>query len=289
LADGQTLADLMNTRLLVVTYTVTTKSMPPQTSPDSVVIMYEQAVTLPADVAPPVSPAPSTDFQGYFQLTDPTVSADSGFSMISQDGALVINIGDDTPITFDDGLPVRGNLADGQTLSDMLNNRNLDITYTVATASLPPQTTPDSIVVMYEKAVPLPETVVSPLDGSIAVLGDLIDAPAPYISDDGVIMVPLRAIAEKLGFDVVWDGTDQSVRLGKAVNLAIGKDYYTVGKMAPIQLGTAPELKDDRTYVPLSFFSTITAEYSAYCSFTGQIIIELADGAGSGVPDGAVN
>ena len=70
-------------------------------------------------------------------------------------------------------------------------------------------------------------------------------------------MVPLRAVAEALGYEVIWEGATQSVYLNNVISLTIGKDYYTRGRMAPIELGTAPELTDSRTYVPLSFFKQV--------------------------------
>ena len=39
--------------------------------------------------------------------------------------------------------------------------------------------------------------------------------------------------------------------------MKIGEDNYIYMKTAPIQLGTAPEVKDGRTFVPLSFFRDV--------------------------------
>ena len=39
----------------------------------------------------------------------------------------------------------------------------------------------------------------------ILVDGEALHAPASYISQDGTTMVPLRAVAEALGFEVAWD------------------------------------------------------------------------------------
>ena len=70
-------------------------------------------------------------------------------------------------------------------------------------------------------------------------------------------MVPVRAIAENLGFDVSWEGKTKTVMLGKGISLTIGKDNYIYMKTAPIQLGTAPEIVDGKTFVPLSFFKDV--------------------------------
>jgi len=148
--------------------------------------------------------------------------------------------------------------------------------------SMPAKTMASKIFVMYEKAVnPIykfsPEELEAlfPLNGDVVVNGGKIDAPAPYYSN-GVAMVPLRAVAEALGFNVAWDTVTQSIRLGVAINLRIGNDYYTVGRMAPIELGTAPELTDGFTYVPVTFFYQVLSGYDAYVS-GGQLVIDTLE------------
>ena len=241
------------------------------------------------------------------------LETEGGLSMISRDGDLVILVNDSTEIIFEDGRDARESLKeiDGLTLSELLNGRNLIVSYTTATKSIPQKTTPVKIVILYEIAVPLPANVdengfmgieppiykfdsvenfpigieppiyiftpeeieeLFPLNGEIVINGEIIEAPAPYYNN-GVVMVPLRAIAEALGFDVNWDEEVQGVRLGVAINLWIGKDYYTVGRMAPIELGAAPELNDVYTYVPYTFFRDVVSGYNIY-TFNGQVIIE---------------
>lgn len=80
------------------------------------------------------------------------------------------------------------------------------------------------------------------------------------------IMVPLRAVAEKLGFEVVWNGNNTITVTGDALyaDLTIGEDQYFT---APTQegvlgaslfsLGMAPYAVDGVTYVPLSLFDTL--------------------------------
>ena len=64
-----------------------------------------------------------------------------------------------------------------------------------------------------------------------------------YVNENGVVMVPLRAIAETLGFKVQWEGVTQSIMLGNSISLKIGNDYYTYARMAPIELRTSPLLR----------------------------------------------
>ena len=106
-----------------------------------------------------------------------------------------------------------------------------------------------------------------PLEGSedaisikttgIYVHGTKIDAPEVYVSESGNTMVPLRAVAEALGYGVDWNQELQRVSIGVATFISIGEDEYMIGRMAPRSLGQAPELKNDVTFVPVEFFSQI--------------------------------
>jgi len=213
-------------------------------------------------------------------------------TLLSYDGTLKISIGEHTQI-----LTEEGDLFKGETFA----NRMLVVFYGVETMSIPAQTTPWKVYVLYEKAVTLPidadapgisgivppiyefekpvppiyhftpEEIEAffPINGEIVIDGEIIEAPAPYYNN-GVIMLPLRAVAEKLGFEVVWDNETQGVRLGVAINLWIGKDEYHIARMAPLELGTAPELTDGFTYVPINFFRSV-AKYDVYV-FEGQVV-----------------
>ena len=226
------------------------------------------------------------------------MASGSGLSMVSEDGGLVIHVGDNTEIIFEDGTDARERLVENQTLAELLDGRNLIVSYAVATFSFPPQTSPIKIVILYETAVTLPAEVeigaaapigivppiyefspeeieaLFPLNGEVVVENELIEAPAPYYNN-GVVMVPLRAVAEALEFDVIWNGELRSINLGRAITLEIGKDYYTVGRMAPIELGAAPEITDGLTFVPLAFFQNVVNGYDAYV-FEGQVVIDKA-------------
>ncbi len=87
-------------------------------------------------------------------------------------------------------------------------------------------------------------------------------------------MVPLRAIAEKLGYEAVWDGENKTVRLGNLTTLTIGQDSYFAYRMAPMQLGAAPVIHNGLTYVPLKFFREIVGAKTAIF-FEGQVVIDM--------------
>ncbi|WP_024833226.1 copper amine oxidase N-terminal domain-containing protein [Ruminiclostridium josui] len=172
--------------------------------------------------------------------------------LISADNMLKLNISKETEIISQDGKAFGGELA----------NRNLVVLYGISTRSIPAQTTPDKIVVLFEKVVEPTDNEEAILSGNIAsmnivVNNKTIEAPSAYTNKTGTVMVPVRAIAESLGFDVNWDGKTRTVMLGKGIFMTIGKDNYIYMRTAPIQLGTAPEIIDGKTFVPLSFFKDV--------------------------------
>ncbi len=72
---------------------------------------------------------------------------------------------------------------------------------------------------------------------------------------EGEYMLPLRAVCEGLGLDVIWDNTNKAIAVtnGKFVSeLRIGQEEYTVNKSVA-RFETAPVAIDGVTYVPVSF------------------------------------
>ncbi|MCT4618879.1 MAG: stalk domain-containing protein [Marinisporobacter sp.] len=81
-----------------------------------------------------------------------------------------------------------------------------------------------------------------------------------YMKEDGVTMIPLRLISEALGYEVKWNNEKRAIELTKGPQWIMVKgevDEYTFGKTAPVSLGTIPEIKDGRTYVPLNFITDL--------------------------------
>lgn len=72
-------------------------------------------------------------------------------------------------------------------------------------------------------------------------------------------MLPLRAVTESLGFKLTWNQETLSVDLLKGnvfTTVKTGEDRYAINKMFTT-LGTAPELVDNKLYVPASFVSKV--------------------------------
>ncbi|WP_069998333.1 copper amine oxidase N-terminal domain-containing protein [Cellulosilyticum sp. I15G10I2] len=167
--------------------------------------------------------------------------------LVSADGLLKLNISKDTEIISHDGKPFEGELA----------SRKLAVLYGISTKSLPAQTTPSKVIVLFEEPEPVLPTSDAISDLELLINDKKIASPAVYTNDLNTLMVPLRAISEAVGFEVSWEERSKTIRVGKGISLAIDEDYYTYMKTAPIQLGTAPELVENTTFVPLSFFKDV--------------------------------
>lgn len=83
-------------------------------------------------------------------------------------------------------------------------------------------------------------------------------------SEEG-ILIPVRAVGEALGFDVVWNAEDKSIYLNNGsmqTTLTVGADDYIAstsidgmaGMTAPFSLGQAPKIVDGIAYVPAGIF-----------------------------------
>ena len=101
---------------------------------------------------------------------------------------------------------------------------------------------------------------------------------------DVCVMVPLRALAEELGFTVVWNGDSIRVDTGDVhTDVTLGVDRYVittskegmVGMSAPFSLGCASYATNGVTYVPLSLFDALLGNREdAITGDTGVISIQ---------------
>ena len=107
-----------------------------------------------------------------------------------------------------------------------------------------------------DPTVPSTKAVTKP-DFKVTLNGELMADVDTYVSDD-YIMIPIRAVAEKLGFTVGWNAGRVTLTKGPVyVTFAVGEDGYTFAKTAPMEIGKAPELTGGLTYVPDVFFKDI--------------------------------
>jgi len=217
----------------------------------------------------------------YSAIAIANVSNDGSFmadrfdeNLISADGSLKLHISDETEVVTQDGEVFEGDFT----------NRSLFIQYQKVALSYPGQTTPSRVVVLNEKdVIAIPENAEEPTINFIdlngmenkqwLINGELVTAPSAFIDEQGVMMVPVRALAEALGHELTWEADSKTIRIGRAISLQVGQDNYIFARMAPIQLGTAPALVDGLTYVPVSFFTEVIRAKEIIVD-TDQIVIQ---------------
>lgn len=107
------------------------------------------------------------------------------------------------------------------------------------------------------------------------------------------IMVPLRFVAENLGFKVEWNEENQAVRLDDGtVNtmVHIGDDSYymasstAIGMSAPTPLGAAPVIKGEFTYVPADMFNILCGK-TAYTVKDNTVEFDLSAEDSTQIPN----
>lgn len=166
-------------------------------------------------------------------------------SLLSSDKSLRLNLSEDTLIIDREGNPIG---------KEDIVNRHLIVFYTLVAESFPAQTTPNKIILLDKE-----ELEISVWD-KISIEQEELKLNSPiYKNSQEVIMVPLRQLAEKLGYQVKWITDTRTVELTKddyLISLTIGEESYTL-KGRPINLGIAPELTNSTTYVPIEFLQSI--------------------------------
>ncbi|MCL2377713.1 MAG: copper amine oxidase N-terminal domain-containing protein [Defluviitaleaceae bacterium] len=216
----------------------------------------------------------------FFERSESTFGA--GDQLISADGELIINLGGDTEITLQNGDAFDGEIA----------GRMLVVTYAMNTFSIPPQTTPIQIIVLYERAVTGPEFVELPDDWAdgledwephydIVIDGEgLVGALVIFIGEDAVFPTHLELVpvAEALGAEVYWNQSSNTVTLeGLNGNITFTPGSYDFTVNGEIVTLAQPSVDFYGTvYVPILFFRDVFGMASAY-SFEGRMYISSTE------------
>lgn len=181
---------------------------------------------------------------------DTYVKGETEGSYINASGSLVINVSEETPV-----IKLSREMFDGN-----LDNCDLIVIYTTSTFSIPAQTSPEKIIVL-NKQTEVPEEVVEVPVTKVVVNGTDIE----YDPSNGVEnMLPVRKVAEALGFTVEWNDEIKQVLLNSGkYSFIIDENSYVAGRAMPVQLESAPVLHNDTTFVPQSFFTDVLGVTSA--------------------------
>jgi hypothetical protein len=97
----------------------------------------------------------------------------------------------------------------------------------------------------------------------VTINGALVKFPdtQAFINQDGRTMVPVRFVAENLGFDVQWEGSTRTVKIsGRDSVLELVIESSAIkrnksGALDTLTMDTIPVIRNGRTMVPLRFIS----------------------------------
>lgn len=112
---------------------------------------------------------------------------------------------------------------------------------------------------------PATELIAAAPEEDLNTAGFSVELDGEQVNARALVMVPLRALAEKLGFTVTWDNRVVTVTgPERYIRLTVGKDEYFA---APTQegmmgaslfsLGCAPCVTNGTTYVPVEVFDAL--------------------------------
>ncbi len=142
----------------------------------------------------------------------------------------------------------------------------LVVFYGISTKSIPAQTTPDKIVVTDIKVKNIggvkdtEEVKEEPEKVKKLVVNDKEVCDLSYDAEAKTFMIPVRAVAESLGYTVEWFGGELKVTVNNdesGVEFKIGENSYKAKDAESCKLEKQPELINDTTYVPSSVFSKL--------------------------------
>ncbi len=183
------------------------------------------------------------DYVGTVKIDTFRTSTEDEFGeFMSGDGSLAISVPDTAELVDREGNKLTKDDIDGSVAA---------VYYEIAAMSYPAQAGPEKIVVVSRPAAALMDYTFTYGDKSYTVTATDVD---------GSNYVPVRAVAEALGFVVGWDGENVTVSVSDDNNSTAFKvnetDLNDKGDKAYIS-------DEDLTYVPVEFFTNkIPAEFS---------------------------
>lgn len=111
-------------------------------------------------------------------------------------------------------------------------------------------------------------------DIHILVKGQLVEESQAFIEEDRTL-VPLRFVAENLGYEVAYDEDARQVTIANEeinMQMKIGETEYKLNQES-IEMDVAPIIRDSRTYVPVRFVAESFGEEVAWDPSNRAVII----------------
>lgn len=229
---------------------------------DKVAITYSNAATMsipPQAYAYAIIGNIKSDMGNpIFTIVEEVVQGKDGITIITENDSKHINV----QATAEISPYLTRNIV---TLSDIKAGSNVLLWYDAVTMSIPAYATSEKVVVMPGNVMEMPaESTDEPSTDALTVNGvEITLAEGEVVYDNnGIEMLPLRTVAETLGFKVEWVNETQSIIVSKdafSATVRIGTTEGGINKMRLV-LETAPVLYGGtKTYVPTSFFAELPA------------------------------
>lgn len=143
------------------------------------------------------------------------------------------------------------------------NKRSFDDSDVAESFTLLAYKSGDSIIIEEDQLVYAMDTVTPTLytvNGTATYNGNAIEADVEIQEINGITMVPLRAVAEAMGYTITWNNETKSVEILQGprwTSVIIGENRYFRNRMAPWELSSGPIIVNSRTLVPVEFFADI--------------------------------
>ncbi|MFJ8518653.1 stalk domain-containing protein [Lysinibacillus xylanilyticus] len=163
--------------------------------------------------------------------------------LVNTDNTLKLNVGKETELLSLSGKKVK---------AEDLAEQHLLVFYTIATMSIPAQTPPSKVVVLDTIAQEPGEVDPGETDPSKAAVQEIINND--FYEVEGTKMVPLRLIAEELGFKVESTGKGAIISKGAlSYTITRGQKEYGYNKALRYFKVAPALLEPTKTYVPVEF------------------------------------
>ncbi|MBE7010442.1 MAG: copper amine oxidase N-terminal domain-containing protein [Ruminococcaceae bacterium] len=213
-----------------------TFSIPPQSAAEVIVIVNEETAVAP-----------------LYGTVASVAEGENGLEVSTADGNFIFFVGAEAEI-----VPYRTrNIV---TAADIKAGRKILAWSEVMTMSLPAQAAPTKVMLLPEEVVVEEQEELLP---GVYVQGELFAGEVK--ESEGTKMLPIRAISEKLGYEVIWNGEARSVLVeneSNALTIVLDSEQVTGKERAALTLAKAPALIDGVTYVSVDFFELLTGDAS---------------------------
>ncbi|MGE4549705.1 MAG: copper amine oxidase N-terminal domain-containing protein, partial [Intestinibacillus sp.] len=181
-----------------------------------------------------------------------TMNPDGSVTLLGNNGGSLVTVSADAPVSSVDTEQAVRN-------TDIRMGAELLAWYDVEAESYPTQAGAEKVVLLPDNDREL----------TMIAFGDIAIGTAKV--ENGIVMVPLRLVAETLGFTVTWNGEARSVHLTNGTvqtTVTLGEDSYykataipgAVGLTAGFSLGAPPYEADGRTWVPAELMNLLLGE-----------------------------